>query len=129
MVPVSSSQLGPENCTDTLTIDQPHYSGRPVYVTSGTVCFKCIFNGTDVMFRINISLILSEGTVSSEGRVVNGTLVVLDTERLFGKPTPSVVRCSRGQLSSEISVQHRSKCTTGLYCNNIIFLKKFSDLL
>ena len=74
MVPVSSSQLGPENCTDTLIIDQPHYSGRPVYVTSGTVCFECIFNGTDVKFHINSSLALSEGTVSSEGRVVTSSV-------------------------------------------------------
>ena len=104
--PVSSSQLGPENCTATVAINKPLSNTVTVYVPSGTACFECIIGGviaTDATFLIGNSPV-------SEGSVVNGTLVVSDTERVFSKPTN--VRCgSGGEITHTAVVEHTSKLT------------------
>ena len=100
--PVSSSQLGPDNCTATVAINR-QLSTDTVYVPSGTACFECISGGviaTDVTFLIGNS-------VASEGSVVNGTLVVSDTESVFS--TPTNVRCNSGGVTNQVTVQHTSK--------------------
>ena len=102
-----SSQLGPENCSATVSIDQPLSQPVTVYVPSGTVCLKCIIHGvlaTDATF-----LILNSPVLSSEGTVVNGTLVVFDSESLFS--TPTTVRCSSGTVTHQVNVEHSSKFT------------------
>ena len=101
--PVSSSQLGPENCTATVAINKPLSNTVTVYVPSGTACFECIIDGvvtTDATFLIGNS-------VASEGTVVNGTLVVSDTESVFS--TPTNVRCSSGGVTNQVTVEHTSK--------------------
>ena len=97
--PVSSSQLGPENCTainKTLAVT--------LYVPSGAACFECIIDGviaTDATFLIGNSPV-------SEGSVVNGTtLVVSDTESVFS--TPTIVRCGSGGVTNQVTVEHTSK--------------------
>ena len=96
--PVSSSQLGPENCTAINKI-----LAVTLYVPSGTACFECIIDGviaTGAKFLIGNSLV-------SEGSVVNGTLVVSDTESVFS--TPTNVRCSSGGVTNQVTVEHTSK--------------------
>ena len=86
---VNSSQLGPDNCTATELLDKPHPSLEILYVPSGTVCFECIIDGeltTGAMFQID-----NNEVSSSVGTVVNGTLVVFDTESTF--PSQENVRC------------------------------------
>ncbi|CAI7994635.1 hypothetical protein GBAR_LOCUS1522, partial [Geodia barretti] len=95
---VSSTQLGPENCTVTVAILSNTVT---VYVPSGTACIECIIDGviaTDATFLIGNS-------PASEGSVVNGTLVVSDTESVFSKPTN--VRCSSdGEITHTAFVEH-----------------------
>ena len=60
-------------------------------VFPGTVCFHCVFGGvvaTDAVFEIN-----SDDIDPSEGTVVNGTLVVFDSERVFNTITTTLVSC------------------------------------
>ena len=101
--PVSSSQLGPDNCTATVAINRQLSNTVTVYVPSGTACFECIIDGviaTDATFLVGNSPV-------SEGSVVNGTLVVFDTESVFS--TPTKVRCSIGGVTNEVTVEHTSK--------------------
>ena len=77
-----SSQLGPENCTATVAI------------LSNTVTVY------DATFLIGNSPV-------SEGSVVNGTLVVFDTESVFS--TPTNVRCGSGGVTNQVSVEYTSK--------------------
>ena len=100
LYPVSSSQLGPQNCT---AINIPLSNTVTLYVPSGTACFECIIDGviaTDATFLIGNS-------PASEGTVVNGTLVVFDTESVFS--TPTNVRCSSGGVTNQVTVEHTSK--------------------
>ena len=100
--PVSSSQLGPENCTATVAINKPLSNTVTVYVPSGTACFECIIGGviaTNAMFLMGNSPV-------SEGTVVNGTLVVFDTE-VFN--TPTNVRCGIDNVTNQVTVEHTSK--------------------
>ena len=110
-VPVKSSQLGPENCTESVSIDQPLSQPVTVYVPSGTVCLECIIDGdlaTDASFQI-----LNSPVSPSDGTVVNGTLVVFDSESLFSTSRP--VRCGNGgEVTYQASVEHRSKFTSYL---------------
>ena len=92
---MSSSQLGPDNCiaiNKTLAVT--------VYVPSGTACFECIIGGVIATFLIGNS-------PASEGSVVNGTLVVSDTESVFS--TSTNVRCSIGGVTNQVTVEHTSK--------------------
>ena len=102
-----SSQLGPENCSATVSIDQPLSQPVTVYVPSGTVCLECIIDGalaTDASF-----LIFSSPVLPSDGTVVNGTLVVFDSERVFS--TSTFVRCGSGTVTHQTIVEHISKFT------------------
>ena len=102
---VKSSQLGPENCSATVSIDQPLSQPVTVYVSSGTVCLECIVDGdlaTDATFQIHNSPVSP-----SDGTVVNGTLVVFDSESLFS--TSTSVRCSSGTVTHQANVEHTSK--------------------
>ena len=101
--PVSSYQLGPQNCTATVAINKPLSNTVTIYVPSGTACFECIIDGvvtTDATFLIGNS-------VASEGSVVNGTLVVSDTESVFS--TPANVRCGIDNVTNQVTVEHTSK--------------------
>ena len=101
-----SFRLEPENCTETVSIiDQPQPQLITVYVPSGTVCLKCIIDGvlaTNATFQI-----LNSPVSPSDGTVVNGTLVVFDSESLFS--TATVVRCSSGTVRHQATVEHSSK--------------------
>ena len=97
---MSSTQLGPENCTATVAILSNTVT---VYVPSGTACIECIIDGviaTDATFLIG-------NLPASEGTVVNGTLVVSDTESVFS--TPANVRCGIDGVTNQVTVEHTSK--------------------
>ena len=103
-----SSQLGPENCSATESINQPLSQPVTVYVPSGTVCLECIIDGalaTNAAFQI-----LNSPVSPSDGTVVNGTLVVFDSESLFSS-TSTIIRCSSGTVTHQANVEHRSKFT------------------
>ena len=88
-----------------MSIDQPLSQPVTLYVPSGTVCLECIIDGdlaTDASFQIGISPVSP-----SDGRVVNGTLVVFDSESLFS--TSIHVRCSSGTVTHQANVEHSSK--------------------
>ena len=100
-----NSQLGPENCTATQLINKPQQSLEILYVPSGTVCFECIIDGelaTGAMFQID-----NNEVSSSVGTVVNGTLVVLDTESTF--PSQENVRCIDESRINAAFVTYTSK--------------------
>ena len=104
------SQLGPDNCSATVSIDQPQSRPVTVYVPSGTVCLECIIDGvlaTDASFLIRENLPVPP----SNGTVVNGTLVVFDSERVFS--TPTLIQCGPGGTSTQhrATVVHSSKFT------------------
>ena len=104
---VKSSQLGPDNCSATVSIDQPLSQPVTVYVPSGTVCLECNIDGvlaTNATFQIRNSEVSPD-----EGTVVNGILVVFDSESLFS--TATVVRCSSGTVTHQANVEHSSKFT------------------
>ena len=72
-------------------------------VSPGTVCFQCIFGGvvaTDAVFEIN-----SDDIDPSEGTVVNGTLVVFDSERVFNTITTTLVSCKIPSNDLQITVR------------------------
>ena len=102
---MKSSHLVPENCSATVSIDQPLSQLVTFYVPSGTVCLECIIDGalaTNATF-----LILNSPVSPSDGTVVNGTLVVFDSESLFS--TSTSVRCSSGTVTHLANVEHSSK--------------------
>ena len=103
-LPVNSSQLGPENCTATVALDSPLLT--ILFVPSGTVCLECIVGGalaTEASFQIE-----NMEVASSEGTVVNGTLVVFDSETTFSEEN-TIVRCMSGSASRQAFVEHGSK--------------------
>ena len=54
-----------------------------LFVPSGTVCLECVIGGalaTEASFQIE-----NNQVASSEGAVVNGTLVVFDSETTFSE--------------------------------------------
>ena len=75
-----------------------------LFVPSGTVCLECIIGGaTEASFQIeNMEVAPSEGTV------VNGTLVVFDSETTFSEEN-TIVRCMSGSTSRQAFVEHGSK--------------------
>ena len=73
------SQLGPNDCVDTVSMSE-NLVYR--YVPPGTVCIQCSVGGevaNDSIFQVDGSDI-----DASTGRVVDGVLVVFDTEIMFG---------------------------------------------
>ena len=90
------SQLGPDGCAVNVTISM---SGDIFYIPPGTVCMRCSVGGevaSDAVFQINGSSI-----VSSEGRVVDGVLVVNDSESVFN--TAKRVQCITVSLNGNHS--------------------------
>ena len=77
----SQEELGPDNCTDTVPLTSPTTTVPP-----GTVCITCPSvdpkHSNYTTFELNNQNI----TDSGEGRVVDGVLVVYDTETTFGGP-------------------------------------------
>ena len=93
---MKSSHLVPENCSATVSIDQPLSQLVTFYVPSGTVCLECIIDGvlaTDASF-----LILNSPVSPSEGTVVNGTLVV------FVRWLVRAIWCSYNRASTSIAL-------------------------
>ena len=86
-----------------------------LYVPSGTVCLECVVGGalaTGASFQIeNMEVAPSEGTV------VNGTLVVFDSETTFSEKS-IIVRCMSGSASRQAFVEHGSKSQHYLYWMN-----------
>ena len=87
------SQPGPDDCGDTVAISM---SGVIISIPPGTVCIDCSVGGEvahDTVFEIDGFHINA-----SIGRVVNGVLVVFDTESVFSSTTD--VRCMSVSLST-----------------------------
>ena len=98
-LPVSSqSRSGDLQCV-TLAID----GETALDVSPGTVCFHCVFEGvvaTDAVFEIN-----SDDIDPNVGTVVNGTLVVFDSEHVFSTITITLVSCK--MLSDNLLIAAR----------------------
>ena len=77
-----------------------------LFVPSGTVCLECVIGGalaTEASFQIeNMEVAPSEDTV------VNGTLVVFDSETTFSEEN-TIVRCMSGSASRQAFVERGSK--------------------
>ena len=92
-----SSQLGLDDCVANVTISM---SEDVVPIIPGTVCIECRVGGevaNDTVFQINGSDI-----DTSAGRVVDGVLVVFDTESVFN--ITMHVQCMRVSLNVSYSV-------------------------
>ena len=73
------------------------------YVPPGTVCIQCSVGGevaNDAIFLIDGSDI-----DASTGRVVDGVLVVFDTESVFGTSSATDVQCMSVNLNASHSVR------------------------
>ena len=98
-----------------------------LFVPSGTVCLECIVGGalaTEASFQIeNMQVAPSEGTV------VNGTLVVFDSETTFSEEN-TIVRCMSGSTSRQAFVEHGSKSQHYQYWMNHVrvYCLQVSDL-
>ena len=92
---LSSSQLfttGTRELYSNCSTGQPNTN----HVPSGTVCLECIVGGalaTEASFQIE-----NNQVAPSEGTVVNGTLVVFDSETTFSEEN-TIVRCMSGSAS------------------------------
>ena len=72
-----------------------------LYVPPGTVCIECSVGGevaADAVFQIDSSI------DDSVGRVVDGVLVVFDTENVFTTSSATVVQCMSVDLNASHSV-------------------------
>ena len=98
-----------------------------LFVPSGTVCLECVIGGalaTEASFQIeNMEVAPSEGTV------VNGTLVVFDSETTFSGEN-TIVRCMSGSTSHQAFVEHESKSQHYPYWMNHVrvYCMQVSDL-
>jgi hypothetical protein len=85
-----------ENCTETLQLAPPY-----LIIPTGIVCIQCVFNGTvaaDAEFEID-----GVPVDPNQGGVVNGTLVVPDSQSVFSSgasSTTSTLGCSSGGNST-----------------------------
>ena len=92
-------QHGPDDCLDNEIISM---SGVIFYIPPGRVCIECSVGGevaADAMFHINGSNI-----DKSIGRVVDGVLVVFDTDNVFTTSSATVVQCMSVNLNASHSV-------------------------
>ena len=102
-IPVHS-QLGPDDCNATLSLDR---SDVILNVPPGTVCIQCVFNSvaaTDATFQID-----NTNIDSSKGRVVEGVLVVFDTASVFNTVNTVDIQCTSAQGIHSGAVYLRSK--------------------
>ena len=92
-----------------------------LFVPSGTLCLECVIGGalaTEASFQIeNMEVAPSEGTV------VNGTLVVFDSETTFSEYS-TIVRCMSGSTSRQAFVEHGSKSNS----THILFSGRRGDI-
>ena len=89
------SQLGPDDCVDNVTIST---SDVRIFVPPGTVCIECSVGGvlaTDAVFTVDTSAV-----DESIGRVVDGVLVVSDTESVFITLQDTDVTCESAELNT-----------------------------
>ena len=98
-----------------------------LFVPSGTVCLECVVGGalaTEASFEIE-----NMQVASSEGTVVNGTLVVFDFETTFSEEN-IIVRCITGSTSHQAFIEHESKSQHYLYWTNHVrvYCLQVSDL-
>ena len=105
-IPVHS-QMGPEDCNATLSLES---SNVILTAPPGTVCIQCVFNGLvalDAAFQID-----NTNIDSSKGRVVNGVLVVFDTESVFNTVNTIDILCSsaQGTHSGAVYLMSKSYC-------------------
>ena len=94
------SQLGPKDCVDTVSMSDNLLTR---YVPPGTVCVQCSVGGevaNDSIFQIDGSDI-----DASTGRVVDGVLVVFDTERVIGTSSSTDVQCMSVNLNASHSIK------------------------
>ena len=94
------SQLGPNDCVDTVSMSENLLSR---HVPPGTVCIQCSVGdevANDSIFQIDGSDI-----DASTGRVVDGVLVVFDTESIFGTSSSTHVQC----MSVDLNASHLVK--------------------
>ena len=88
------SQLGPDNCVDNVTISM---SNVILHVPPGTVCIECSVGGevaADTVFQID-----NTNIDKNIGRVVDGVLVVFDTESVFTTSSNTDVQCTSVYLT------------------------------
>ena len=91
------SQLGPDDCVDNVTIA---VSEVILYVPPGTVCIECSVGGeaaADATFQIG-----NTNINENIGRVIDGVLVVFDTENVFSISSATDVQC----MSIDLSTHH-----------------------
>ena len=97
----SQTQLGPQDCNATLNLA----GGVEILSTPpGTVCLQCVFDGvvaTDATYSLEVN--------STTGRVVNGVLVVFDSETVFNTRTTVDIQCNSALGSHITSVFLMSK--------------------
>ena len=104
---LARSQLGPDDCVDNVTISM---SEVILYVPPGTVCIECsvggeVVNNTEFQIhKTNIFQINGSNIDESIGRVVDGVLVVFDTESVFTTSSATDVQCMRVDLNASHSV-------------------------
>ena len=93
------SQVGLDDCVDNVTISM---SDVILYVPPGTVCIECSVGGevaADAVFQTD-----NTNIDESIGRVVDGVLVVFDTESLFNRSSATDVQCRSVDLNTYHSV-------------------------
>ena len=107
---VHSQDLGPEDCTANVSLSS---ASTTVEIPPGTVCVECIINGEvvdDAQFQLQGSNI-----DPSNGRTVDGVLVLFQTENVFATDTSCTLRCSNSSGSTQALVVFVSK-SYKLFC-------------
>ena len=88
------------------------------YVPPGTVCIQCSVGGevaNDAIFQIDVSSI-----DASTGRVVDGVLVVFDTESVFGTSSSTDVQCMSVNLNATHSVRMYLESKSQFHIHRIV---------
>ena len=109
------SQLGPNDCVDTVSMSENLVIR---YVPPGTVCIQCSFGGevaNDAIFQVNGSDI-----DASTGRIVDGVLVVFDTESVFGTFSAIDVQCMSVNLNTSHSVNMYLKSKSQFHVGRVV---------
>ena len=93
----------PDICNEAVGIEESPLN--IVHVPRGTVCFQCIHGGSVVTveeYSINNMTADSVDGVM----VVNGTLVVTNSESIFNAVSPTQVRCSNFRINNSVLVYY-----------------------
>ena len=93
---VYSSEPGPEDCVESLTL----VNNSNLYVPNGIVCFECNYSSSifsnDFLFRINGKVINNSSEsarVVKNNSIFTDTLVVFDTAEWFKPFSVTYVQC------------------------------------